>query len=370
MGNSIRLIIGIPSWNEAENIERITKAIEAALLTTKFSQKEVLLVNADNGSTDNTVELFLNTSTSFPKEVISSGQRGKGHNFKVLFEYFAVSNAQCLITIDADLEIVRPDWFEQYYTSIADNGHAMAFPAYFRYWFDGNMTNQIIYPVIAGATGIPVRQPMGGEFAFSHDFAKLVLEQEWNEWTYGFGIDIFCALTALRYNSKIDQVFLSHGKFHHQRSFSPEEMEKEFDNKFLAMTGTLFTMVTQNEWKKPEQIEFIPHRTKEVPDKDFDIGYIETSAVTAFYDFKKYDEPSGLWPAISNLRDLDSNKWVEVLATMHNQVKSTGQIKEELFITFRRLFYIRMVSALSVYTDDNVESELEEMIRRLHHRIT
>lgn len=366
----VRFIIGISSWNESENIERITLSVDQALQAGCFQPDEVLIVNADNGSTDKTTSLFSNVETIFPKKVIVSDKIGKGHNFRKLFELLVSSGADCLITVDADLEHVGYDWFSAYSKSIVTEGKAMALPNYFRYWFDGNLTNQIVYPTITGITGVAIRQPIGGEFAFSSSFASHLLQLEWDEWTYGFGIDVFCTLVAIRDQFPIDQVYLSGGKFHHQRSFDPEEMEREFDRKFLSVVGTTFERALQIGRIEPTMIRFPPPAITNAPSKDFDFGYIEQAADKALQYFQKIDYPTGIWPTIDYVQDLDDGKWVDVLITVYCSVKENNRIDENLFKAFRRLFYIRIVSALSTYTDKNIEKRLQEMIWQFYQRIT
>lgn len=77
------IVIGIPSYNEADAISYPTK-IASEGLKQYFSQKSSVIVNVDNASTDNTKDAFLNTKTDTPKIYVSTAQgvKGKGRNFR------------------------------------------------------------------------------------------------------------------------------------------------------------------------------------------------------------------------------------------------------------------------------------------------
>ena len=58
------IIIGIPTYNEADNISRLTQKIDR--VADKLGVA-VIIVNADSASTDDTVTVFMNTSTKNKK---------------------------------------------------------------------------------------------------------------------------------------------------------------------------------------------------------------------------------------------------------------------------------------------------------------
>ena len=84
---SVDLIVGIPSYNEAELIDYPTKMASEGLVQ-YFGHKNSVIINCDNASTDGTREVFLNTQTEVPRIYLSTptGVQGKGNNFRNLFE--------------------------------------------------------------------------------------------------------------------------------------------------------------------------------------------------------------------------------------------------------------------------------------------
>ncbi len=71
-------------------------------------------------------------------------------------------------------------------------------PLYLRHKFDATITNDIAYPLTRSLYGVRIRQPIGGDFAFSSVLAKdLLSEDVWQTEVARFGVDIFVTTAAL-----------------------------------------------------------------------------------------------------------------------------------------------------------------------------
>ncbi len=94
---SADLIVGIPSYNEADLISYPTQKASEGLVK-YFGSKNSVIINCDNDSTDGTREAFINTATEIPKIYISTppGVRGKGNNFNNLFQKCCDLGAQAI----------------------------------------------------------------------------------------------------------------------------------------------------------------------------------------------------------------------------------------------------------------------------------
>ena len=80
------IIVGIPSFNEADCIPFVTE--QAAIgLKTYFKDYHSVLINCDNHSEDQTGQAFLSVETDIPRIYLSTpaGVKGKGNNFRILF---------------------------------------------------------------------------------------------------------------------------------------------------------------------------------------------------------------------------------------------------------------------------------------------
>ena len=202
------VVVGIPSYNESDTISHVTEVVGEGL-EEYFPDKKCIIVNVDNNSPDNTKDAFLDTKTRIEKKYISTahGIRGKGNNFLNLFKFAKSVDAEVTIVVDADLKSITKEWVKYLGMPIVD-GYDYVIPLYSRHQFDGTITNHICYPVMFGLLSTDIRQPIGGEFAFSPKLMKYWLKQSWTESTRQYGIDIFMSLNAVLGGFKICQAGL------------------------------------------------------------------------------------------------------------------------------------------------------------------
>lgn len=203
--NHYKIVVGIPSYNESDTISYVTQTVGEGL-EEYFPDKKRIIVNVDNNSPDNTKEAFLDTKTRIEKKYISTahGIRGKGNNILNLLNFAKQVGAEVIIVVDADLKSITKEWIEYLGKPIID-GYDYVTPLYSRHQFDGTITNHLCYPVMFGMLSVDIRQPIGGEFAFSPRLMKYWLKQSWVESTRQYGIDIFMSLNAVLGGFKICQ---------------------------------------------------------------------------------------------------------------------------------------------------------------------
>lgn len=197
--NGIEIIVGIPSYMEADNIAFVTQQVDLGL-SKYYSNFNSIIVNIDNNSPDNTKGAFLSADTTTPKKYITTpkGIKGKGNNFYNLFKFAKTQfpTLKAVIVVDADLKSITPEWIN-YLTEPILKGYDYAVPRYSRHQFDGTITNHICYPMLYGLMGEDLRQPIGGEFAFSPNYIDYCLKKKWSQTTKQYGIDIFMTLNAI-----------------------------------------------------------------------------------------------------------------------------------------------------------------------------
>ncbi|MFQ5901770.1 MAG: glycosyltransferase, partial [Thermodesulfobacteriota bacterium] len=87
-------------------------------------------------------------------------------------------------------------------------GYDYVTPIYSRNKYDGTITNHICYPLLYSLFNTNIRQPIGGEFAFSPEMVELWLSLEWKDCIKEYGIDIFMTTSALLNGFKRCQVAL------------------------------------------------------------------------------------------------------------------------------------------------------------------
>lgn len=243
------IIVGIPSYNEAKRIGFVTQQIDLGLKK-YFPDKDCLIVNTDSCSTDGTKEVFFNTKGDISKIYLNLDNdiRGKGYGLHNLFSLVQRLDAKVGITLDADLKSIEPVWIKKMVSSVLD-GYDYVTPYYNRLKNDGTITNHLVYPLIYGLVGYDIRQPIGGDFAFSGKMVDHWLKQKWSEAVYHFGIDIFMTLNAIFSGFKIAQVNLG------VKSHKPIQT-KGLDAMFDQVSKTLFEMILDNMDKIEAQKEF------------------------------------------------------------------------------------------------------------------
>ncbi|OPL12052.1 MAG: hypothetical protein AVO34_02250 [Firmicutes bacterium ML8_F2] len=232
------IIVGIPSYNEAETIGFVAEQASQGL-EKYFPDKKRVIINVDNNSPDGTKQAFFEAKVNTPRIYISTDKniKGKGYNFHNLFFMMEKLGAKTGLVLDADLKSIRPDWVNKMAKPVFE-GYDFIAPYYSRHKTDATITNHLVYPLIYGLLGWDIRQPIGGDFAFSSKMSEIWLKKKWSRTTYQFGIDIFMSLTAFFSNSKVCQVNLG-SKIHNLSNPKLGPM-------FSQVAGTLFKMLSKN----------------------------------------------------------------------------------------------------------------------------
>ena len=107
------MVVCIPSYKEADAISFPTSQADEGLRK-YFREYESVIINCDNNSPDHTREAFLETRTTTPKMYLSTepGLKGKGNNFRNLFQKVVDLKAKAVVVVDADLKSITPEWIK------------------------------------------------------------------------------------------------------------------------------------------------------------------------------------------------------------------------------------------------------------------
>lgn len=233
------VVVGIPSYNEAARISFPTQQVDRGL-TRYLRDRSAVIINCDNNSPDDTRKAFLETSTETPKIYLSTpGEtRGKGLNFRNLFEKAVELEARALAVVDADVKSITPRWIFNLVGPLFEQFDYVA-PLYVRHKYDGLVNSNIAYPLTRALYGRRVRQPIGGDFGFSGQLAKAFLDAEfWNDAVSSFGIDIWMTTIAVRSRAAVIQSFLGRPKVHGSR---PDDLHGDLI--FRNVVETIFDLM-------------------------------------------------------------------------------------------------------------------------------
>ena len=234
-----RMVVCIPSYKEADSIAYpVSQADEG--LRRYFAEYESVIINCDNNSPDNTKQAFLDTPTRTPKIYLSTapGVKGKGNNFRNLFQKVSDLDAKAVVVVDADLKSITPEWVKHLGEPLF-NGFSYVAPLYIRHKYDGTITKGIAYPMTRALYGRRVRQPIGGDFGFNGRLNQVYLESaNWDESVANFGIDIWMTTLAINKKMKICQAFMGRPKIHRTK-----DPGADLGPMFRQVVGTIFSMM-------------------------------------------------------------------------------------------------------------------------------
>jgi hypothetical protein len=235
------LVVGIPSFRNAATIGHVTEAASEGLRRS-FPDMSAVIVNADGGSEDGTRDRVRASADGIPTITGRyQGKSGKGSAFRAIFEAVTLLDAKACAVVDSDLRSITPEWISRLVGPIVRGEADYVTPLYARHKHDGTITNTIAYPLTRALYGARVRQPIGGEFGFSAELARIYLaEPVWDSDVAKFGIDIFMTTTALARGVRVAQAFLG-AKIH-----DPKDPGADLGPMFTQVVGTLLTLARKN----------------------------------------------------------------------------------------------------------------------------
>ena len=362
------LVIGIPSYNEAKNIGFVTTKI-AFGLKKYFSSKKSCIINVDNHSSDGTKEAFFKAKIDIPRLYISTPKniKGKGYNLYNLFLAIKKLKAKVGVVVDADLYSIKPIWVKKLATPIF-SGFEYVLPFYFRKEDDATITNHLVYPLIYGLVGWDLRQPIGGEFAFSSSLVDIWLTQKWSQSTKKFGIDIFMTLNALLNETKICQVDL--GIKIHKPSVS--NLEPMFEQVAETLFEILSIYPLKRKITKVKKVPLFGKSALSLPDIKPNYKNFENIFLTEFNIYQKLFKTYLSKEIYKKLKtmyqkkkaDIDLDLWVKIVYNLlyaYNLTKKVAIIKTLKCLYFGRVasFFKKTVN----FTPTQSEKELLKQAR-------
>ncbi|MBR9690349.1 glycosyltransferase [Candidatus Woesearchaeota archaeon] len=355
------LIVGIPSYNEADSIAFVVNQVDKGLKK-HYPYLKSAIVNVDNNSPDDTKSVFLSTKTETDKHYITTppGTKGKGRNFHNLFKLTKEFGAKGVVVVDADLRSITPDWMMHLGSQIF-KGADFVSPIYLRHKYDGTITNNLVYPLVFSLIGKNVRQPIGGDFAFSGRLAEHWLVQDWKESTFNYGIDNFMTLHALLGGFNVAQSGL--GVKDHKPS------APKLGQMFIEVVDTLFENLLKNmdSWEQEEITEETPihgltgltePKQLSLEDLGIDIEAIKTNTTNLFNDYKATISSIVNEETFGELEEmfakgkinLSSEQWAKTVYDFMAAFYKSDK-KLEIVETLKPMYFARMYSFVNATLD-------------------
>lgn len=257
------LVVGIPSFNNVRTIPHVVRAVQVGLAKF-FPGVRAVIVNSDGGSTDGTQQAVQEASLEEYRPLLAAhpvypihrivtpyhGIPGKGSALRTVFQVAAALNAKACAVVDSDLRSIEPAWMDLLLSPQLHEGFDFVAPLYLRHKYDGTITNNIVYNLTRSLYGKRIRQPIGGDFAFTAEVAAHFLSQPvWDTEIARFGIDIWMTVEAIIGNFKITQANLG-VKIH-----DAKDPATHLAPMFRQVVWTFFHLMEQHEsyWMKVKE---------------------------------------------------------------------------------------------------------------------
>lgn len=200
-------VVGIPTRNEAATVSTVARTADAGLALAG-SDRPGVIVLADNGSTDGTVDRFLETEVRARKVVVRSGGEGtgKGTNVFALMDKAMELGAARLVLLDGDIRSAEPEWVGRLAKAVEGPDPTMAAPIYRRNRYEANSTNHLVCPLLGALFGSTLQQPIAGDFAFNRAYLQRVAAWRRPASATLYGIDVWLTANALREGHRVVEV--------------------------------------------------------------------------------------------------------------------------------------------------------------------
>ena len=243
------ILVGIPCYNNERTITHVIQMVTHGL-DKHYGDKRNVIHIADGGSTDDTREVAKEFEIKPWQEKIVSiyrGPGGKGTALRSIFETAERLGVQACVVVDSDLRSITSDWIHYLVDPVLTKKYQFVAPVYLRHKYDGTITNNIVYNLTRALYGKRIRQPIGGDFAFSRDVAKFYVDQDvWDTDVARYGIDIWMTTNAVTQGFRICQSNLG-VKIH-----DAKDPSEHLGPMFRQVIWTLFSLMEHSEayWKK------------------------------------------------------------------------------------------------------------------------
>lgn len=367
------VVVGIPTYNNEQTIVGVLSNVYRGLETYYPDVRAVVYVS-DGGSLDYTRELAQKTkSPAVPKIVaIYRGLAGKGTSLRAVFQAAERLGAKAVAVVDADLRSMTPEWIPALLAPVLEQGYDFVSPFYARHKYDATITNNIAYSFTRALYGKRVRQPIGGDFAFSRRMVEFVARQEvWESDVAKFGVDIWLTTLAICEGFEICETHLG-AKVH-----DPKDPALALGPMFRQVVGSMFGLMGQYEavWRRVRGSEPVPLlgtlRSMELPAVSISLERLWMNFQAGFEHFgplwREVLSPEG-YAVIRDLaaRDLsearlDPRDWAHMVYDFAYTYNRWFRDRYKLIETMTPLYYGR-VAAFVVETADLTTEEVEERV--------
>ena len=381
---SADILIAIPCYNNEKTIAHVIQMVTHGLAKHYRDLRCVIFV-ADGGSTDDTREVVKEFQIKPWQEKVVSiyrGPSGKGSALRSVFEAATWLKVQACAVVDSDLRSITSDWVKYLLDPVLEKGYQFVAPVYVRHKYDGTITNNIVYNLTRALYGKRIRQPIGGDFAFSRDAAKFYHEQDvWDTDVARFGIDIWMTTNAITQGFKICQSNLG-VKIH-----DTKDPGFHLGPMFRQVLWTVFSLMERHEsyWKDiqgSEPVEVFGYTGQIEPEpvkidldgmiNNFKVGFRQFSPLwREIFCNKCFAEIKKATKLDSQDFHLSTDAWIRILYELAATFHAWSVNRNKLIDLVTSLYYARVASFVRQsweMSSQEAEDLVEEQAQRFEER--
>lgn len=255
---SADLLIGIPTHRNGRTVGEVVDAVLAGIQT-YLGGYRIVLMNADGGSSDNTVRHFEDAELPDNVEPLwteYAGSNGKGLAIRSIFEAASRLKVNACLVMEARAPGIKPEWLPALINPVLQ-GDQIVMGCYHRNAYDASLTDNLVYPFLRVFLGADLREPLAGEFCVSGNLATdLAAFDVWETHVARFGVNVWLAIHALTQHLHLAQVDLGY------RGPGGGDPATLADPRYLHTFETLFRMliVHRRIWMSLTQPVIVPWR--------------------------------------------------------------------------------------------------------------
>jgi glucosylglycerate synthase len=184
--------VGILTYNNAATVPAVVDAIRGGL-EKHLTGMPAVLINADAGSSDATVERLADSGLPFVRAhheapaaqlgaVPFHGVPGRGAAMRLAMGVARRLGVRALLVLEADVTSVTAEWIERLGRPVLDQGADLVMPVHARHRYDGTITNLVLAPLVGALLGRRLHQPLSGPRALSaRMLERLATAPRWPE---------------------------------------------------------------------------------------------------------------------------------------------------------------------------------------------
>ena len=381
---SADILVAIPCYNNEGTIAHVIQMVTHGLAKHYRDLRCVIFI-ADGGSTDDTREVVKEFQIKPWQEKVVSiyrGPAGKGSALRSVFEAATWLKVRACAVVDSDLRSITSDWVKYLLDPVLTKGYQFVAPVYVRHKYDGTITNNIVYNLTRALYGKRIRQPIGGDFAFSRDAAKFYDEQDvWDTDVARFGIDIWMTTNAITQGFKICQSNLG-VKIH-----DTKDPGFHLGPMFRQVLWTVFSLMERHEsyWKDvrgSEPVEISGYKGQIDPEpvkvdlegmiNNFKVGFRQFSPLwKEIFCTKCFSEIKKATKLDSQDFHLSTDAWIRILYELAATFHAWSVNRNKLIDLVTPLYYARVASFVRQsweMSTQEAEELVEEQAQRFEER--